>query len=81
LSVAGNMPDHYKFNGDITTGNAQLLGNDLNNARQLYEEVPSTLNEKNSRDYPCQRLFNNSTKRSTLPNFQNTFDINPKFLS
>jgi len=35
---------------------------------------------KFTREYPCQRLFNNSTKRSTLPNMLNTFDINPKFL-
>lgn len=32
-------------------------------------------------DYPCQRLFNNFTRRSTLPNFQNVYDINPKFLA
>lgn len=35
---------------------------------------------KFTREYPCQRLFNNSTKRSTLPNMLNTFDINPKYL-
>lgn len=30
--------------------------------------------------YPCQRLFNNFTKRSTLPNFHNTESINPQYL-
>jgi hypothetical protein len=57
LSVAGNMPHHYKFNGNI------------------YEQT-----KKYKAEFPCQRLFNNSTKRSTLPNFHNTFDINPKLL-
>jgi hypothetical protein len=57
LSVAGNMPQHYKFNGDI------------------YSQ-----SKKFNADFPCQRLFNNSTKRSTLPNFHNTFDINPAYL-
>lgn len=35
---------------------------------------------KYTSEYPCQRIFNNSTKRSTLPNLLNTFDINPKYL-
>jgi len=37
--------------------------------------------EKLTHDYPCQRLFNNNTKRSTLRNFHNLYDINPKYLS
>ena len=57
MSIAGNMPSHYQFNGDIYQPDKKL-----------------------DSGFPCQRLFNNSTKRSTLPNFQNTFDINPKFL-
>jgi hypothetical protein len=36
---------------------------------------------KLTRDYPCQRLFNNNTKRSTLRNFHNLYDINPYYLS
>ena len=31
-------------------------------------------------NFPCQRLFNNNTKRSSLPNLFNTFDPNPKYL-
>lgn len=80
MSVAGNMPDHYKFNGDITAGNTLLSGAESSRERQIFEEVSQT-DKKYNLDYPCQRLFNNSTKRSTLPNFQNTFDINPKFLN
>lgn len=38
-------------------------------------------NLKMTRDFPCQRLFNNNTKRSTLRNFHNLYDINPKLLS
>jgi hypothetical protein len=30
--------------------------------------------------FPPQRLFYNSTKRSTLPNFHNLTDIGPEFL-
>lgn len=37
-------------------------------------------NKKYRRDFPAQRIFNNFTKRSTLPNFHNTFDINPNYL-
>jgi hypothetical protein len=36
---------------------------------------------KLTRDFPCQRLFNNNTKRSTLRNFHNLYDINPAYLS
>ena len=36
---------------------------------------------KLTRDFPCQRLFNNNTKRSTLRNFHNLYDINPEYLS
>lgn len=31
-------------------------------------------------EFPPQRIFNNFTKRSTLPNFHNTFDINPNLI-
>ena len=31
-------------------------------------------------NFPCQRLFNNNTKRSSLPNLFNTFDPNPRYL-
>ena len=55
--IAGNIPNHYNFTGD------------------MYDH-----NKKYNSNYPCQRLFNNSTKRSTLPNFHNTFDVNPKYL-
>jgi hypothetical protein len=37
-------------------------------------------NKKYHQDFPAQRIFNNFTKRSTLPNFHNTFDINPNLL-
>ena len=37
--------------------------------------------DKYCADYPCQRVFNNFTKRSTIPNFHNLTDINPMFLS
>ena len=37
-------------------------------------------NKKYHQDFPAQRIFNNFTKRSTLPNFHNTFDINPNSL-
>ena len=36
--------------------------------------------KKYTSNYPCQRLFNNITKRSSLPNLFNTFDPNPKYL-
>jgi len=32
-------------------------------------------------DYPCQRAFYNFTRRSTIPNFHNLTDVNPKYLS
>ena len=32
-------------------------------------------------DWPCQRLFNNQTKRSTLTNPHNTHNINPCYLN
>ena len=32
-------------------------------------------------NFPCQRLFNNNTKRSSLPNLFNTFDPNPRCLT
>ena len=54
---SGNLPNYYKFNGDIYNHN-----------------------QKYKQEYPVQRIFNNFTKRSTLPNFHNTFDINPKYL-
>lgn len=38
------------------------------------------LDNEMKQDFPPQRVFNNFTKRSTLPNFHNTFDINPKLL-
>jgi hypothetical protein len=38
-------------------------------------------NAKYCADYPCQRAFNNFTRRSTIPNFHNLTDVNPKFLS
>ncbi len=41
---------------------------------------PTDATAKFNRNYPCQRMFNNFTKRSTLPNLLNTFDINPKCL-
>lgn len=31
-------------------------------------------------NYPCQKAFYNFTRRSTLPNFHNVNDINPKYL-
>jgi hypothetical protein len=37
--------------------------------------------DKYCADYPCQRVFNNFTKRSTIPNFHNLTDINPMFMS
>jgi len=37
-------------------------------------------NKKFKQEFPPQRIFNNFTKRSTLPNFHNTFDINPNLL-
>ena len=36
--------------------------------------------EAYTNNFPCQRLFNNNTKRSSLPNMHNTFDINPEHL-
>ena len=35
-------------------------------------------NESYVNQYPCQALFNNNTRRSTLPSLHNRFDINPK---
>lgn len=35
---------------------------------------------KYTANFPCQRLFNNNTKRSSLPNLFNTFDPNPRYL-
>jgi len=38
-------------------------------------------NQEYCRDFPCQRLFNNITKRSMLPSLNNKHNINPNFLS
>lgn len=37
-------------------------------------------NKKFNQEFPPQRIFNNFTKRSTLPNFHNTYDINPNLI-
>lgn len=37
--------------------------------------------DKYCADYPCQRSFYNFTRRSTIPNFHNLTDVNPKYLS
>lgn len=50
------------------------------NTMDVNSQKPIQHNGNSRGEYPCQRLFNNSTKRSTLPNFHNTFDINPKYL-
>lgn len=54
----GQVPEYYRFNGDITDQQKRYTAN-----------------------FPCQRLFNNNTKRSSLPNLFNTFDPNPKCLN
>jgi hypothetical protein len=53
------------------------------NSIDHYKFNGDTLNQtsKLTCNYPCQRLFNNNTKRSTLRNFHNLYDINPKYLS
>jgi hypothetical protein len=38
-------------------------------------------NDNYCRDWPCQKLFHNQTKRSTLTNLHNRHDINPEHLS
>ncbi len=53
----GQVPDYYRFNGDIVDQQKRYTAN-----------------------FPCQRLFNNNTKRSSLPNLFNTFDPNPRHL-
>ena len=53
----GNVPEYYRFNGDIDDQQKRYTAN-----------------------FPCQRLFNNNTKRSSLPNLFNTFDPNPRHL-
>ena len=55
--MGGQVPDYYRFNGDIADQQKRYTAN-----------------------FPCQRLFNNITKRSSLPNLFNTFDPNPKYL-
>lgn len=90
ISVAGNIPQHYKFSGNTINTESHLEGG--SNADYVYSspfdigdellksQNTPTATQKYNAEFPCQRLFNNSTKRSTLPNFNNTFDINPKFL-
>lgn len=82
MSIAGNIPTHYKFNGDIyhphPTIGPNFAGCPTTGSSSECQQYEQT--NKYSAGYPCQRLFNNSTKRSTLPNFHNTFDINPKLL-
>ena len=56
----------------------------LNHQKNLSGKVPQHYNFNHSNyteNYPCQRLFNNFTKRSTLPNMHNTYDINPNLIS
>lgn len=90
MSIAGNIPQHYKFNGDTVNTNTHFEGSsvaeyeysspfDVGNELLKSQNTPSATQKYNA-EFPCQRLFNNSTKRSTLPNFNNTFDINPKHL-
>lgn len=52
------------------------------NARKYYLFNGNIENntQKFTNDYPCQRAFNNNTKRRSLPNMFNTFDLNPKIL-
>jgi len=83
ISVAGNIPQHYKFAGetDNTTTHLQAESKYSSPFDVGVELLKTqTANQKYNAEFPCQRLFNNSTKRSTLPNFHNTFDVNPKHL-
>lgn len=87
ISIAGNIPQHYKFAGETDNTGTQLQGgsvaqNEYSSPFDVGVELlkRQNTNQKYNAEFPCQRLFNNSTKRSTLPNFHNTFDVNPKHL-
>jgi hypothetical protein len=56
-----------------------ISGNTVNHYKFNGDINNQTL--KFTREFPCQRLFNNNTKRSTLRNFHNLYDINPEYLS
>ena len=83
ISVAGNIPQHYKFAGETDNTATHLQAESkYSSPFDVGVELLKTqnTNQKYNAEFPCQRLFNNSTKRSTLPNFHNTFDVNPKHL-
>ena len=75
----------FKKCGDLTKNKnipvpAKIL---LNHQKTLYGRMPDHYDFNHgayTSNFPCQRLFNNNTKRSALPNMHNTFDINPKHL-
>ena len=56
----------------------------LSHQKELSGKMPGhyNFNQKDyTENYPPQRLFNNFTKRSSLPNMHNTYDINPNLIS
>lgn len=90
ISIAGNIPQHYKFAGETDNTTTHLPGGSTADyeysspfdvgVELLKSQNTLAATQKYNTSFPCQRLFNNSTKRSTLPNFHNTFDVNPKHL-
>ena len=68
-------------NNPNLTNSAKIL---LSHQKELSGQMPGhyNFNQKDyTENYPPQRLFNNFTKRSILPNMHNTYDINPNLIS
>lgn len=63
------MLHSYKHNISGNSINHYRFNGDINNQSAKF-----------TKQFPCQRLFNNNTKRSTLRNFHNLYDINPTCL-
>ena len=69
-------------NNDEINGNQLECFNDTNAFKTENEQVYYKFNNQEyCRDFPCQRLFNNITKRSMIPSLNNKYNINPTFLS
>lgn len=80
--ITGRFPS---CNEDLDTNTQCIIDykKDINGIVPAYYKFNGDTTDatwKYTREYPCQRMFNNFTKRSTLPNMLNTFDINPKYL-
>lgn len=71
-----DVPSDYNYGKNYLNVREQILKKQ-DNLPDYYKFGNS---DPNCNNYPCQRLFNNFTRRSTIPNFHNTTNINPKYL-